>query len=129
MKPYYLIGQKAVIQDKQGRILLLKRAIGFSEGGRWDFAGGGLEANEDPSAGLKREIFEESGLRVRDIIPRIIYSVKDKNYPALIIFYSAKTPSTKITLSSEHDDFMWLNKRQVLKLKIPKIMKDLIKLI
>lgn len=41
------------------RILLLRKS-----GGRWDLPGGKLEAGESVAVGLRREIAEETGLRV-----------------------------------------------------------------
>jgi ADP-ribose pyrophosphatase YjhB (NUDIX family) len=47
-----------------GRVLLVQR--GREPGrGRWTFPGGFLEEDEAPDEGLAREVFEETGLRVR----------------------------------------------------------------
>lgn len=47
-----------------GRVLLAKRTIEPFYG-CWDLPGGFLEADEHPEAGALREVFEETGLRVR----------------------------------------------------------------
>ncbi|HSX05690.1 MAG TPA: NUDIX hydrolase [Candidatus Saccharimonadales bacterium] len=55
----YRLSVKAVIRDKDGRVLLLREADG-----RWELPGGGLEHGEDPKAALAREVAEETGLTV-----------------------------------------------------------------
>jgi len=48
---------------EDGRVLLARRAAEPFEG-RWDIPGGFLEEGEDPVAGLRRELKEETGLDV-----------------------------------------------------------------
>ena len=89
---YYRVSVKGLVRDSDGRILLAKE-----DNGMWDLIGGGLEHNEDPVDGLKREIMEETGLEVShvssspkyfltadryghdDFTANIIYEVKLKN--------------------------------------------------
>lgn len=53
------VGDGAVIDD-DGRILLIQRA----DNGLWAMPGGLLEVGETPAAGVVREVFEETGVRV-----------------------------------------------------------------
>lgn len=59
---FYRVSVKGLVQDSQGRILLARE-----DNGLWDLIGGGLEHNENPIDGLKREIKEETGLEVVDV--------------------------------------------------------------
>ena len=59
---YYRLSVKGIVIDKDGRIMLSRQ-----DDGTWDLLGGGLDHEEDPIAGLKREIFEETGLRVLSV--------------------------------------------------------------
>jgi len=54
------VGDAAVI-DKQGRILLIRRA----DNGKWAMPGGALEVGETPAEGVAREALEETGVRCR----------------------------------------------------------------
>ncbi len=47
---------------RAGRILLVRE---FLDGGRWALPGGWAEINETPGEATAREVFEESGWRVR----------------------------------------------------------------
>lgn len=56
----------AVVQDPQGRVLLVKHVPqrgGFWQG-RWICPGGRLERGESIAEGIAREVWEETGLRI-----------------------------------------------------------------
>ena len=53
----------ALVVDGEGRVLLARRAQ-EPDAGLWDTPGGFLEEAEDPAAGLRRELLEETGLTV-----------------------------------------------------------------
>lgn len=59
--------------DEQGRVLIAQRPPGKHMAGGWEFPGGKLEADEQPLAGLKRELQEELGIEVLDATPLIAY--------------------------------------------------------
>lgn len=53
-----------LIRDLQGRFLITQRPPGSSHAGFWEFPGGKLEAGEEASQALARELFEEIGLQI-----------------------------------------------------------------
>src|SRR5262245_8822105 len=53
----------AIIEGRRG--ILLGRRAGPPHEGTWDLPGGFLEADELPERGLRRELREELGVRVR----------------------------------------------------------------
>jgi ADP-ribose pyrophosphatase YjhB (NUDIX family) len=53
----------ALVRDREGRILLARRA-GDPGAGLWDLLGGFLDEGEDPLAALRRELREETGLEI-----------------------------------------------------------------
>lgn len=67
------VGCSAVIFDDQRRILLTRR----SDNGQWCLPGGAMEAGESAEETCVREVFEETGLRVR--VTRLVgvYSNRD----------------------------------------------------
>jgi 8-oxo-dGTP diphosphatase len=62
LNPSFMVGAMALIQDEQGRILLLEHT--YRRRLPWGLPGGWLKHAESPEAGLVREVLEETGLRV-----------------------------------------------------------------
>lgn len=58
-----------VVWDDRGRVLVSKRHADSHQGGLWEFPGGKLEAGEDVSAALRRELQEELGICIGDARP------------------------------------------------------------
>lgn len=54
------VAVSAVVQDNQGRILLIRR----SDNGKYSIPGGGLEAGETVAQAVVREVLEETGIEV-----------------------------------------------------------------
>jgi 8-oxo-dGTP diphosphatase len=52
---------------KNGKILLVKRAPGLREGGKWGDIGGFLDFNETSAEAVEREVFEETGYKVTSL--------------------------------------------------------------
>lgn len=126
---YALIGQKALIFNKQGKILLLRRSAKTPSPGRLDFVGGGLDRGEDPIAGIKREIKEETGLKITKIQPITVTSHFEGDDFVLLIFYKVNVASSAVQLSWEHDDYHWVSKKEFFRLNLPEKMKAVMKLI
>src|SRR5579859_6041379 len=63
LNPSFMVGAMALIQDDQGRMLVLEHT--YRRSVPWGLPGGWLKRAESPEAGLVREVFEETGLRVR----------------------------------------------------------------
>ena len=56
---------RAIIRDKDGKILLIRRR----DNGKWDLPAGGIELGESISDCLIREVREETGLEVIQAVP------------------------------------------------------------
>jgi 8-oxo-dGTP diphosphatase len=63
LNPSFMVGAMALIQDDQGRILILEHT--YRRKLPWGLPGGWLKHAESPEKGLMREVYEETGLRVR----------------------------------------------------------------
>jgi 8-oxo-dGTP pyrophosphatase MutT (NUDIX family) len=116
-KTLFLIGQKAIIQNKYGKILILQRSFKSSSGGKWSLPGGGLE-DEDTRQGILREIQEETSLTVSELRPYAVRSYRNKSDNVVIIGYICVSLSEAVQLNWEHDSFQWVSREEALQLNI-----------
>lgn len=103
------LGCSAAIFDEQGRIFLTRRA----DNGRWCLPGGRMESGESVAEACEREVWEETGLRVR--VRRLVgvYSHPDQLvvYPdgnkahIVALHFEAEIISGTPALSNETTDF------------------------
>jgi ADP-ribose pyrophosphatase YjhB (NUDIX family) len=56
-----------IIVIKNKKILLVKRTGSISDGGKWGIIGGFVERDETIKQAAEREIFEETGWKVKDL--------------------------------------------------------------
>jgi 8-oxo-dGTP diphosphatase len=57
-----------ISRSSDGKFLLLRKAKGKFGEGFWNAPGGKIEVGEEPDEAARREAFEETGLRIRDLI-------------------------------------------------------------
>ncbi|NJN64986.1 MAG: (deoxy)nucleoside triphosphate pyrophosphohydrolase [Acidobacteria bacterium] len=69
MSPHETIRVAAGVIAQDGRYLLTQRAPHTHMAGYWEFPGGKLEPGESPSDALARELREELGIEVDEIVP------------------------------------------------------------
>ncbi|MBU0612891.1 NUDIX domain-containing protein [Patescibacteria group bacterium] len=109
---------KAVI-EKDNKYLVIKRS---SEAeffpGLWDFLGGKLEKGENAFDGIVREVKEETSLKIAPAKVVGLYEIEEKNTLLRFSVFSVKSVSGEVQLSSEHTDYKWLTKREVLNLEV-----------
>ncbi|MCI0552975.1 MAG: NUDIX domain-containing protein [Anaerolineae bacterium] len=95
-------GCSAVIFDEtRTKVLLTRRA----DNGLWCVPGGAMESGESAAEGCEREVFEETGLRVR--VKRVvgIYSNPDGNKVHIVVLgFEAEIIGGKLGLSNETTD-------------------------
>ena len=89
--------------------------------GHWDFVKGKIEKNEILHEAAIRETREETGITHIEFIDGFEESVeydfrfKNEDIHKKVIFFLAKTNEKKISLSHEHNDFVWLEYNDALK--------------
>ncbi len=113
------LGVKAIILHND-KILLIKRSDKYKKdriNGIWDIPGGRINFGEEPVDGLKREIYEETGLELGKVIKILDASTifKDEKKQIIRITYlcSAKNPEKEIKISKEHTEIMWINPKKI----------------
>ena len=97
---------KIVIFDDENRVLLLTRSDYHKKhAGELDLPGGHIKVGEPLVKGLRREIEEETGLKIKK--PKFFKQKGNKHY-----FY-IKYDSQAIKLSREHVDYAFYEKKQL----------------
>lgn len=126
MEPKIIVAMKAIIINNR-KALIVQRSFGEVRGsGSWEFAGGKLEFGEDLESGLKREIMEEVGLQVQ--IEKLLYAStfqSKENRQTVILNYLCYSREDRVTLSEEHEQFLWADKKTMRKYLTKGILHDL----
>ena len=115
-------------EQKSAGIVLFRNDSGKNEflllnypQGHWDFVKGKVEQGETPHETALRETKEETGISDIEFIDDFEESVeydfrfKNEDIHKKVIFFLAKTNEKKISLSHEHNDFVWLEYDDALK--------------
>ena len=105
------IGEYGIIINKKREFLILKLPINqeFTKE-MWMFPGGRLEANEQPKLGLKREVFEETSLKIKIITPIHTARWGIENPAKYTVFYLCNLITEQnVKISFEHTESKWVN--------------------
>jgi 8-oxo-dGTP diphosphatase len=88
-----------------------------------------LEFPELHEIALRREVREETGLEIANIVPIDIqssYNVEQDDY-VFFIGYECTALSDDITLSSEHSEYRWVRKVEFLEMDATPYLKDFVR--
>ena len=115
-------------EQKSAGIVLFRNASNKNEflllnypQGHWDFVKGKVERGETPHETALRETKEETGISNIEFVDGFEESVeydfrfKNEDIHKKVIFFLAKTSEKKISLSHEHNDYLWLGYDDALK--------------
>lgn len=110
------LGVKAIIQNPEGKILLLQTPDRKIEKAYWDIPGGRVHKNESVENALKREIYEETGLQHVNRIEPFVMTLSTIRIPVtngdvrliFSVFLCEVVGDASIRLSAEHIYFEWV---------------------
>lgn len=103
--PRHIVAAGALVRDAAGRVLLID-----SPWRGWEFPGGQIERGEDLITGLKREIYEETGVRARIGPLAGIYS--NLSDGIVIATFLADYLAGELTTSAESLQVQWFTRQQ-----------------
>lgn len=113
------------IIKKGNKYLLLKRSRSNKMySNMWQFPEGGVKFGETPRKALKRELMEETGLKVKKakllgtVSSNIEYFHK-KVWHFVRLLYKVEAKG-KIELSNKHSECKWVTKREMKKMRLLK---------
>ena len=105
----FALSVKAVILDKAGCCLLLKRSShARAYPGKWDFPGGKVGPGEKFDQALLRETREETSLEIS--LQRLAAAIEFEIHAIQVvcIIMEAHLESGEVRFSREHEDFAWV---------------------
>lgn len=110
------VGVKAVIEDDQGRVLLMKKAYAHvsEKKASWDIPGGRIEPGETLHEALARELQEETGMELV-AVKQILYVQDILSNPELHVVRVTYLVTAKgdITISDEHAGYEWFRRDEI----------------
>lgn len=113
-----------VIFNREGKVLLLKRAKGKRNSGRWEIPGGSLRYGESPRRGALRELREETGFKLTpsDIRPVDTFGMiyPEIQVEFIIPLYTAVVENglSPAIRPEEHDDWGWFTSDQIKEMEL-----------
>ena len=105
------------VYDGEGKLLLTRRAKGKSFAGTWENSGGAAQAGETSLQAIRRELFEETGIRAEESEFELLETGRDE-----IAFYDyyclhRQTPIEQVVLlPGETVDAKWVTLDEVYKM-------------
>lgn len=110
-----LVGVGAVVVDN-GRVLLVRRGREPLKG-QWSLPGGLVELGESLTAGVAREVLEETGLIVEpvelvELLDRIHHEDERVRYHYVIADYLCRVTGGTLNAASDADDARWVERAE-----------------
>ena len=111
---------KAIIEDNDGKILLLRRQEDTPGAGQWDLPGGAIEKGESKEDALKREVFEETNLKIDKIkkFGKVNLSIPETGIDSDMHIFTCECENTQVELKpatwegsdrkTEHNEYRWV---------------------
>lgn len=113
---YVNVGVSIMIENEKGQLLMGQRSRENSHGVRtWCTPGGHIEFGESLEKTCKREVFEEVGIKVKDVIfigiTNDVFKKENKHYVTL--FFKATYSSGTVKSSAELNNVGWFDKNKL----------------
>lgn len=102
-----------------GKVLLLRESDSYEEGtatSHYVVPGGRVQPGEKFDEALLREVYEETGLRVKIKRPIAVSEwrpeVKGEKWQIIGVFFECSSDSDKVSLDKDHSSHLWINPKE-----------------
>ncbi|MHB8443350.1 MAG: NUDIX hydrolase [Patescibacteria group bacterium] len=117
-----------IVVLNNNKVLMVRREPNDFLGGNWELPGGGIDEGETFKEGLTRELAEETGLKVKDIIGIFKgFDYTNEKHRVRQVNFLVTTTTLDITLSHEHDAFLWVGSNDLGNITMTKEMLKCVK--
>ncbi len=107
----------AILENKEGKILIAKRKQGKKLAGYWEFPGGKIEKGEKPEQSLSRELYEEMNLEV-EVGAYVGENIHEYDEGAIrLLAYSGTIVGGEVALK-DHEECRWVERRDLKDMKL-----------
>ena len=80
---------------------------------RYNGVGGHIERDEDPLSSARREILEETGLTVRDLLLRAVYNIDAGEATGITLFVFTATSDSRDVTPNDEGTLHWIPRNRV----------------
>ena len=104
------VGEYGVIVNSRDEFLILKLPLNkeFTKK-MWMLPGGRLDIDDQPELGLQREVFEETGLKIKVVSPVHVARWGIENPPKYSVFFLCRLVGKQdVKISREHTESKWI---------------------
>lgn len=124
-----IVGQKIVLYNHEGKVLILKRSATSNGAGNRDLPWGGILLHETPQESLQREIQEETGLQATNItlIHTAAKTYDDEAHGYFVGYKGHVQEGQKVLLSFEHDAYLWIDPNDIENYKLKEYRAETVK--
>lgn len=117
----YNIGACVRISNPEGLVLLVRRAKNDFFGNIWEIPGGAVDPGEDVKQAAAREVYEETGLKIKTEQLQYLTYFEFNNIETKMLklkFVFSVTVKGDVAVSHEHSDFKWATLKEISKMKL-----------
>jgi 8-oxo-dGTP diphosphatase len=109
------VATKAIIKNKDGKYLvLMKSSKEDINPNTYDIPGGRMSFGEKPEESITREVFEETGLKIKPLKVFEAWTFTKDDFQLFGVNYLCELTEGEVRLSEEHDNFGWYSYDEIM---------------